>query len=80
MTPNEAIKIVNQRTKDGTWLEGRHNFLDEVLVAEILRLKEQRDCLWRELAPLIPQFAPLPDIIVLILDEIEGRDLATPAA
>ena len=41
MTPDEAIAIVKQKANGRTRYEGQDPFLDEVLVAEIERLREQ---------------------------------------
>ena len=40
MTPDEAIRIVNEKSVGRTRYEGREPFLDEVLVGEIERLRD----------------------------------------
>jgi len=51
MTPEEAIKIVKSKAGGRTRYEGQEPYLDEVLVAEIERLREASE--WRpiETAP-----------------------------
>lgn len=39
MTPDEAISLVRDKIKGRTYYEGQHPHLDEVLVAEIERLR-----------------------------------------
>ncbi len=41
MTPDEAIRIVDSKAQGRTRYEDRHDFLDEILVAEINRLREK---------------------------------------
>lgn len=41
MTPEEAIKIVKEKSQGRTRWEGQEPFLDEVLVEEIERLRDR---------------------------------------
>lgn len=45
MTPDEAIRIVKSKAEGRTRYDGQEPFLDEVLVAEIERLRKENDSL-----------------------------------
>jgi predicted RNase H-like HicB family nuclease len=66
VTPEEAIKIVESKANGRTRYEGQEPFLDEVLVAEIKRLKNELNKSKAE------HFIKLPYSRVLIPDETGG--------
>jgi hypothetical protein len=53
MTADEAIAIVRARGKGRTRYEGHEPFLDEILVAEIMRLREHLAVMSRSCDPMI---------------------------
>jgi hypothetical protein len=53
MTPDEAIAIVKSKANGRTRYEGQEPFLDEVLVAEIERLRHRTDAVTRIVDQLI---------------------------